>query len=119
MSKTEFKHSTPRQYLFGFVLSVVLTLLAFISVGWDYSANTIIFMLIMFAVAQLLVQLVFFLHINKEQAPKWNLMMFLLAAWFVLAIVIGSIWIMANLNYNMMPEEAEQQLIEDEGYLPQ
>jgi heme/copper-type cytochrome/quinol oxidase subunit 4 len=55
---------------------------------------------------------------NKEQYPKWNLMMLLLAAWFVIAIVVGSIWIMDNLNYNMSPDDVDKQLIEDEGYKP-
>ena len=109
------QHSSIKQYSVGFIFSLILTALAFMAVTWDYSPNTIIFLLIIFAVAQLIVQLVFFLHINKEQNPRWNLMMFLLATWFVLAIVVGSIWIMANLNYNMDPDEVDKQLIEGEG----
>lgn len=118
MSKHSFKYSTPKQYTIGFVLSVVLTVLAFISINWDYSTYSIIFILMVLAITQLFVQLVFFLHMNKEQYPRWNLMMLLLAAWFVIAIVLGSIWIMDNLNYNMSPDEVDKQLIEDEGYKP-
>lgn len=104
-----------KQYTIGFFVSVILTVLAFLSVFADLSNNITILVLVSLAIAQLYVQLVFFLHFNKEQSPRWNIMMFLLAAWFVFAVVIGSIWIMANLDYNMQPDEADTYLIEREG----
>lgn len=107
-----------KSYTVGFVLSIILTLLPFYIVvnemvsGWSLVAS-----LFGFAFAQLLVQLQFFIHLGEESKPRWNLIMFLSMALFLLIVVIGSIWVMNSLNYNMMPgHQVEQQLLEEEGF---
>lgn len=50
---------------------------------------------------QLFVQLWVFLHITDEQKPRWNLWSLLYVGAMLLIVVAGSLWIMANMNYNM------------------
>ena len=67
------------------------------------------------AITQLLVQLVFFLHIDKERKPRWNLAVLLFAALIVFIIVGGSLWIMYHLNYNMSPQQMNQYMLQQDG----
>jgi cytochrome o ubiquinol oxidase subunit IV len=97
-------------YLVGFVSALILSLAAFwlvtsklVDGGWLIAA------LISLAVVQLVVQLVFFLHVGSESRPRWNLAALLFMLVMLVVIVAGSLWIMNNLNYNMMmtPEQME------------
>lgn len=53
------------------------------------------------ATLQLVVQLLTFLHLNEEKGPKWKIHSLWFALLMAFIIVVGSIWIMVNLNYNM------------------
>lgn len=104
-------------YTIGFVASIILTLAAYIIVVDESFSDSILLVgIFIFAIVQLFVQLVFFLHIGDESKPRWNLMTLLFAGMVVLIVVIGSLWIMANLDYGMMmsPEETDKSIIEDE-----
>lgn len=95
-------------YTIGFGLSVLLTTIAFwLVMGNVLTGNALYASLLGLAVIQLYVQLHFFIHLGHETKPRWNLLAFLFMVLVVLIIVIGSIWIMNSLNYNMMPEEME------------
>ena len=105
-------------YAMGFVLSVILTIIPYqlVIVQNAITGRALVVTLVLFAVAQLSVQLVFFLHLGREERPWWNLQMFAFMALVLLILVLGSLWIMYNLDYNMMsPHDLDQQLIEDEG----
>lgn len=96
--------SEVKKYTTGFILSLVLTFLAFglvaQAIQQESGASTsLILTLAGLAIAQLLVQLDYFLHLGKESKPRWNLMMFILAGFIILIIVVGTLWIMENLNY--------------------
>jgi len=113
-------HGSYVSYIIGFALSVVLTLVAYFAIVNDWlSGNAALLFVAALAVVQLLVQLLFFLHLGQERGPRWNLMTFIYAGMVVVIVVIGSLWIMYNLNYNMVhemtPEELERAIIEDEG----
>lgn len=103
-------------YIIGFVLSIALTITAFLIVdegrlrGWSLTL-----VLLSFATVQLVVQLLFFLHIDRESRPRWNLRVFGFMAMVLLIVVLGSLWIMHNLNYHMNPQEYEEEIIKDEG----
>lgn len=79
------------------------------------NGNALVAAIVIFAVLQLLVQLIFFLHLGKGNDKRWNTLAFLFMIMVVLIVVIGSLWIMYNLNYNMSGHEVEQHLIEEEG----
>lgn len=106
-------------YSIGFVLSVVLTLTAYLLVVHQvYSGWGLAYAIIGLALVQLLVQLLFFLHLGKENEPRWNVLIFDFTLLVVVILVIGSIWIMNNLHYNMTPQQAEQELLRDELIRP-
>lgn len=109
-----------RSYVTGFVLSVVLTLTAFLIVsdkllaGWG-----LLTALLGFAVIQLMVQLLFFLHLDREKKPWWNWMAFAFMAVVLLILVGGTLWIMNNLSYRTMsPSETDNYLLEEEAIEP-
>jgi cytochrome o ubiquinol oxidase operon protein cyoD len=58
------------------------------------------------AIAQMGVHLVFFLHIGTGPDNTNNVLALAFGVLIVTLIVAGSLWIMANLNANMMPPSA-------------
>jgi cytochrome o ubiquinol oxidase operon protein cyoD len=106
-----------RSYVIGFVLSIITTLLAYFAVVKGlWSTTVLIYVVIAIALVQLVVQMVFFLHIGR--GSRWKTITFVFTIIVVAIVVIGSIWIMNNLNYNMMdmsPAEMEQYMSENEG----
>lgn len=104
-------------YSRGFALSVILTLGAYFAVA-DHWLNgwAITIFIAVLAVLQLSVQLFFFLHLGKETRPRLNLLLFSFMALMVLTIVIGSLWIMHNLNYHTtQPHDTDKYLLQEEG----
>lgn len=110
-------HGSTISYITGFVLSIACTIAPYLLVTKKLLSGTaLIGWIVGFALLQLLVQLVFFLHLGRESKPRWNMYAFLFAAMVVLIIVFGSLWIMYNLDYNMMPaHDIEQHIMEEEG----
>lgn len=105
--------STLRAYSTGFALSLMLTIAAYVSVVNEVLTGTMLIAIITsLAVAQLLVQLVFFLHLQRETKPRLNLIVFSFMLIVVGIVVIGSLWIMHNLDYNMMPHEMDERMLE-------
>ena len=99
----ENTNSLLRSYVAGFLLSIILTFVAYIFVANHILEGALLIAVIIgLAIIQLFVQLFFFLHLGKESKPRWNLLMFSFALGVVLIIVFGSLWIMKNLDYNMM-----------------
>lgn len=91
-----------KSYVLGFVLSILLTLVAYFFVVLKTFSPTVLFSVIMgLGVIQAVIQLVLFLHLGKEGKPHWNTMTFLFMLSILLIVVLGSLWIMAHLEYNM------------------
>ena len=93
-----------RGYLIGLALATGLTAASF----WAASTHLIYgpgvpVALVTFAVAQMGVHLVFFLHITTDPDNTNNVLALAFGVLIVLLVVIGSIWIMDHLNHNMMP----------------
>lgn len=112
-------------YVAGYVLSVILTLAAYVLVsvhiGHKHSYPPDSFMkiaLLVLAVVQLFVQMILFLGLGRDKKPRWKTYTFIFAGTIVLIVVIGSLWIMSNLNYRMMysPQQINKYL-HDEGDL--
>ncbi|MBA3602818.1 MAG: cytochrome C oxidase subunit IV family protein [Parachlamydiaceae bacterium] len=91
----------------GFILSLILTLVAyFVIIHPEFfylDAKMAVFTILMLALLGSVVQYVFFLHIWDDHEPVWNLSFFISTVMLVLVIVFFSMWIMAQLDYNMMP----------------
>jgi cytochrome o ubiquinol oxidase operon protein cyoD len=104
-------------YTLGFVLSVALTLAAYFTfTNRSLPEPMLVAVIVGLAIAQLLVQLIFFLHLGKESRPRWNLQVFMFMLLVLIIVVFGSLWIMNNLDYNMMsPRETDTYIMQDEG----
>ncbi len=107
---------TYKSYITGFIISIVLTLAAYFAVvDLRMSATAILAIILALAVVQLVVQMFFFLHVAEQPGRSWKLTVFGSTLVLVLIIVIGSLWIMNHLNYNMMANPAQmQQYINDQ-----
>ena len=91
-------------YTIGLVLAVILTMTSF------WVANTTLLWapgiplgLAVLAIAQMGVHLVFFLHITTGPDNTNNVLALAFGVLIVILVVAGSLWIMTNLNDNMMP----------------
>jgi cytochrome o ubiquinol oxidase operon protein cyoD len=114
--QSEDGHGSFRSYTIGFIVSIVLTLAAYLSVvNHLLSGELLLVTIAELAIMQLLVQLIFFLHMGTESKPRWKLAMFISAVSIICILVIGSIWIMNHLNYQMTPPQMNDFLIQDEG----
>ena len=93
-----------RGYLIGLVLAVGLSAMSFyIARSTLVWAPSIPIALSVLAVAQMGVHLVFFLHITTGKDSINNVLALAFGILIVMLLVFGSIWIMTNLNRNMLP----------------
>jgi cytochrome o ubiquinol oxidase subunit IV len=112
---------TLTRYILGYILSLLLTFVAYAAaVGKDFTTG-LVAVLVVLAIIQLVVQLVFFLHLGEEVGPRYKLASFVFMSVILIIIVIGSIWIMYNLDYNMMnmsPQEKSDYMMtqHDKGF---
>jgi cytochrome o ubiquinol oxidase operon protein cyoD len=120
MSKRdEAAHGSLKSYTWGFGLSIVFTLAAYLLAhGRTDGGWSLIYLLAVLAIIQLFVQLVFFLHLGRESRPRWNLTVFGFAFMVVAILVFGSLWIMKNLSYGHQHLPSSQVIVKDEGYQP-
>jgi cytochrome o ubiquinol oxidase operon protein cyoD len=90
-----------RSYVWGIGLALLLTLVPFALVHWAAMSRVSLLIVIgVFALAQILVHLRFFLHIGvKEKREDLQLVVF--SALLLTIMVAGTIWIMASLAMRM------------------
>lgn len=91
-------------YVIGLVLAVIFTATSFwaASTGALWAPGIPIGLAVL-AVAQMGIHLVFFLHITTGPDNTNNVLALAFGVLIVALVVAGSLWIMANLNANMMP----------------
>ena len=102
-------HITVGRYVTGFVLSVVLTAIPFwLVMGgvFEKSSTTAIVILLIGAV-QIVVHMVYFLHMNPRSEGGWTMMALIFTLVLVAITLAGSLWVMHHLNTNMMPMSPE------------
>lgn len=106
-----------KSYIIGFILSIITTLLAyFFVVNELWSTDILIYLVLAIAVVQLVVQMVFFLHLGR--GSRWKAVTFYFTLLVVIIVVVGTIWIMNNLDYNMMhmsPDEMKEYMHKNQG----
>ena len=92
-------------YLTGFVLSVVLTAVPFYlvmsGVLGDKQVTALVIMA--FAAVQIVVHMIYFLHMNTTSEGGWSMMALIFTVIMVVIAMTGSLWVMHHLNGNMMP----------------
>ncbi len=98
-------------YLVGLGLAALITVVAFFISGttlvWQPSIPIALFVL---AVAQMGVHLVFFIHITTGPDNFNNVLALAFGVLIVMLVMVGSIWIIAHLNQNMMPMDQIMQM---------
>lgn len=98
-------HGTLKEYAIGFVLSVILTAIPFwlvMAKVFDKSSTTAM-VILGFAAVQVIVHMVYFLHMNGKIEGGWTLLSTLFTLVLLVIIMAGSIWVMYHMNVNMMP----------------
>ncbi len=103
-------------YVIGLGLALVLTGISFwvasTSILWGPGVAT---GLVVLAIAQMGVHLVFFLHITSGPDNTNNVLALAFGVLIVFLVMIGTIWIMAHMNANMMPGPAMTNLMTQRG----
>jgi cytochrome o ubiquinol oxidase subunit IV len=98
-------------YLVGLALAILLTATSFFVAGTDLVWQpSIPVALVVLAIAQMGVHLVFFLHITTGPDNTNNVLALAFGVLIVVLVMGGSLWIMANLNHNMMPMDQIMQM---------
>jgi cytochrome o ubiquinol oxidase operon protein cyoD len=93
-----------RRYLIGFVLAVILTAIPFGAVAFGLlSTPATVVVIAAAAIVQIVVHLRFFLHVDFRRSPRGNLLTLGFAAFLIFIMVGGTLWIMFDLHYRMMP----------------
>ncbi len=90
-------------YTIGFALSVALTLAAYLLVKEKVAEGYLLYgMIVLLGIIQVGVQMRFFLHLGEEPKPQWNVLSFIFMLLVIFILVIGTLWIMYNLDYRTM-----------------
>lgn len=96
-------HGNTKQYTIGFILSFILTVIPFgMVMAGGFGRGIVMAVIAITAVAQVLVQLVYFLHMNSSSEQRWNVIAFIYTVLCIAVLLVGSVWIMNYLHYNMM-----------------
>ncbi len=102
-------HGTLRGYLTGFILAVILTAIPFwlVMSGVFADPRVTVFAVMGFAAVQVVVHMVFFLHMNRRAEGGWTMLALIFTLLLVAITLTGSLWVMFHLNANMMPMPAQ------------
>jgi cytochrome o ubiquinol oxidase operon protein cyoD len=98
-------HATIKGYATGFLLSVILTAIPF----WLVMAKVLpspkvtAFVILGFAAVQMVVHMVYFLHMDGKAEGGWSMLALLFTVALVVIMLSGSVWVMHHMNTNMMP----------------
>ena len=92
-------------YLIGFVLAVILTAIPFwLVMGKVFeSSSTTAFVILGFAAVQIVVHMIYFLHMNTKVEGGWSMLALIFTLVLVVITLAVSLWVMYHLNHNMMP----------------
>jgi cytochrome o ubiquinol oxidase operon protein cyoD len=104
-------HGSLRGYLTGFALAAILTIIPFWLVMGHVFANhwLTITIVLLLAVVQILVHVIYFLHLDTRSEGGWNMLAFIFTIVLVVIVLGASIWVMYNENALMMPMSAQYQ----------
>ena len=99
----EGNHGSVKSYMIGFVLSIILTAIPFGLVMFpSLPKNLTVLVVVAMAVIQVVVHLVYFLHMDRSKEQRSNVSTFLFTA-MVIALLVGlSLWIMFTIHIEML-----------------
>ena len=98
-------HGSFKSYMTGFVLAVVLTAIPFwLVMGRVFESSTVTAVSVLtIGAVQIVVHMVYFLHLNAKVEGGWSLLALVFTAVLVVIMLAGSVWVMYHMNTNMMP----------------
>jgi len=92
-----------RTYVGGVLMAVFLTLIPFRAVmSDDVGRDAAVWAIVICAAVQMVVHLVFFLHLNRRPEQHWYRVALVFTVMVIATLVVGTLWIMTHLNHNMM-----------------
>ena len=99
-------HGTRKSYLIGFALSVLLTAIPFALVMNEGLVSTQVAagVAMALAIVQIVVHMIYFLHMNTRSEGGWTMMALIFTIIVVVIALTGSLWVMYHMNANMMPD---------------
>ena len=102
-------HGSLKDYTIGFILSVILTAIPFwLVMTGQLAPQTTKFVILGFAAVQVVVHMVYFLHMNSKSEGGWNMMAMILTIILLFIVITGTIWVMMHMNANMMPNMSNE-----------
>jgi len=100
----EEAHGSRKGYWIGFALSVFLTAIPFwLVMTMTLTKQATALVIMAFAAVQMVVHMIFFLHMNRRAEGGWSIMALLFTIVIVGIALSGSLWVMYHMNDNMMP----------------
>ena len=103
----DMPHGSMRDYVIGFILSVILTAIPFALVmtgALDHTSTAIL--VLGSALIQVFVHMIYFLHMKTSNEGGWSFIALLFTLIVIVITLSGSIWVMYHMNANMMPMSA-------------
>jgi cytochrome o ubiquinol oxidase operon protein cyoD len=102
--------STLKGYATGFILSVILTAIPFwLVMGKVFNnSSTTALVILGFAAVQIVVHMVYFLHMNMRSEGGWTMLALMFTAVMVVITLSGSLWVMHHLKSNTMSMSPEE-----------
>ncbi|WP_277980738.1 cytochrome o ubiquinol oxidase subunit IV [Sphingomonas phyllosphaerae] len=99
-------HGSRKGYWIGFLLSVLLTAPAFglVMSGVITDPRLTAGIVMALAMVQIVVHMIYFLHMNTKSEAGWTMMALIFTAIIVVIVISGSLWVMYHMNLNMMPQ---------------
>ena len=100
-------HVTKGDYVKGFVLAVILTAIPFwlVMSGAIQDRTTAVLVLGLFAAVQIVVHMVYFLHMNGKIQGGWTMLSTRFTIVFLAVTIAGTLWVMFHMNAAMMPSQ--------------
>ena len=97
-------HGSMRDYVTGFILSVILSAIPFwLVMTRPLEAGVTAALVVAFAVVQIVVHMVYFLHMSPKSDDGWTMTSLIFTIIVVVIMLAGSLWVMHHMNTNMMP----------------
>lgn len=110
-------HGSHSTLMIGFALAAILTIIPFglVMAEVEISKTAMIAIIMGLGAVQVIVHLIYFLHLNNSQEEGWTMASTMLTVIILMIVLAGSLWVMHNMNANMMPmgNDAMQQVMGD------
>jgi cytochrome o ubiquinol oxidase operon protein cyoD len=111
MARQQSYRAQQLRYVIGFLWATILTVGAYLLTvyGAQTDKTAAVIVILVLAALQTAAHAYFFLHLGEEGKPRWKSFSFAYTIAMVLVIIVGSLWVVQNMNYNMGMSGAEME----------